>query len=231
MSPASSPKPAPAAPAPRADWERIESQFRAGSMSTREIAAQHGLSETAIRKRAKRDGWERDLSEKVKAKADALVRKEVVQQVRTEAAVRTKTEPRTETPTDAETVEIEAQVQARIRIAHRRDIGRNRSLVLKLLEELEVQTDCLDDLRQLGVLMESPDDNGVDRLRDLYQKVIALPSRATTMKSLAESLRILVALEREAFHLESAPKADDPLSQLLSGMGRSMLGVVKGAQA
>jgi hypothetical protein len=33
------------------DWEAIESAYRAGVMSLREIASQHGISEGAIRKR------------------------------------------------------------------------------------------------------------------------------------------------------------------------------------
>jgi uncharacterized protein YjcR len=48
------------------DWEAIETAYRAGMMSLREIAAQHGISEGAIRKRAKRDDWSRDLAAKVK---------------------------------------------------------------------------------------------------------------------------------------------------------------------
>lgn len=41
------------------DWERIEADFRAGLLSTREIASAAGVSHTAINKRAKRDGWTR----------------------------------------------------------------------------------------------------------------------------------------------------------------------------
>ncbi|HBR4372331.1 TPA: hypothetical protein UO056_004568 [Klebsiella pneumoniae] len=41
------------------DWEAIESAYRAGVLSLREIGAQYGVTEGAIRKRAKRDGWVR----------------------------------------------------------------------------------------------------------------------------------------------------------------------------
>ena len=50
------------APKSGADWERIELDYRAGVKSLREIASEHGITEGAIRKRARRDGWERDLS-------------------------------------------------------------------------------------------------------------------------------------------------------------------------
>ena len=45
---------------PTIDWEAAERDFRAGQLSNRMIAEKHGVSETAIRKRAKRDGWERE---------------------------------------------------------------------------------------------------------------------------------------------------------------------------
>lgn len=41
------------------DWDGIERDYRAGVMSIREIAKWHGLTDTAIRKKAKAEGWER----------------------------------------------------------------------------------------------------------------------------------------------------------------------------
>lgn len=73
---------------PPIDWERIELQFRAGVLSIREIASGHGITHGAINKRAKRDGWLRDLSAKIKAKAEDLVSRELVsKQVSTEREV------------------------------------------------------------------------------------------------------------------------------------------------
>lgn len=70
------------------DWEAIESAYRAGLMSIREIASQQGITHTAINKRAKKEGWERDLKAKIKAKADSLVSKrEVSKQVSTKKMV------------------------------------------------------------------------------------------------------------------------------------------------
>ena len=43
------------------DWLRIETDYRAGIRTLRQIAAEHGITEGAIRKRARRDEWERDL--------------------------------------------------------------------------------------------------------------------------------------------------------------------------
>lgn len=57
------------------DWETIEREYRAGQLSVREIARRHEISEKAIRKRAERDGWQRDLADKVRQGVrEALVR-------------------------------------------------------------------------------------------------------------------------------------------------------------
>ena len=55
------------------DWESIERDYRAGLLSVREIAAAQGVSHTAIQKRAKVEGWDRDLKAKILAKADLSV--------------------------------------------------------------------------------------------------------------------------------------------------------------
>ncbi|WP_380925457.1 hypothetical protein [Sphingomonas leidyi] len=41
------------------DWPRIELEYLAGEDSIREIADRHEISDTAIRKRAKAEGWSR----------------------------------------------------------------------------------------------------------------------------------------------------------------------------
>ena len=45
---------------PTIDWEAVERDYRAGILSVREIGAKCGCTHTAINKRAKRDGWERE---------------------------------------------------------------------------------------------------------------------------------------------------------------------------
>ena len=68
------------------DWDAIERDYRAGVLSLREIGASQSVTEGAIRKRAKRDGWSRDLGARIQAKADDLVRKQLVRsEVRSES--------------------------------------------------------------------------------------------------------------------------------------------------
>lgn len=185
-----------ASPRHQIDWEKAEGQYRAGIMSLREIASEHGVSEGAIRKRAKRDGWERNLTARIAEKAEALVRKaEVRSEVRAED--------------EKAIVEANANLQAGAILNQRKDVGRARGVVQKLFAELEAQLDNLDSFESLGELMEDPEGNQ-DKLNDLYRKVMALPSRTDTAKKLAESLRILVELERKVLRIKDDDPSDEP---------------------
>lgn len=194
------------------DWEAIESAYRAGVQSVREIASQHGITHGAINKRAKRDGWERDLKAKIKAKADALVSKrEVSTLVSTERVV-----------SERILIEANAEVIANVRMEHRGDIRRARTLTNSLLAELESECSDVDALNQLGELLRREDDKGMDKLNDLYHKIISLPGRVKAMKDLADSLKNLIALERQAYSLDDpdagkqspiGDKSDDDLTR------------------
>ena len=171
------------------DWERIEADYRAGVLSLREIAAAHGVSHVAIQKRAKKLGWTRDLAAKIKAKAEELVTKQAVTgSVTTETAA-----------SERQIIEANATRIAQVRGEHRADITRSRALTLKLLVELEDQTEGAELFAQLGELMYRPDEKGVDKLNELYHKVIGLPGRIDGVKKLAETLKNLIGLEREAY--------------------------------
>ena len=175
------------------DWEAIESAYRAGLMSLREIASQHNISEGAIRKRAKRDDWSRDLQAKIQERAEDLVRKkEVRKQVRSEGAF-----------SERVLIEATAEVIATVRMEHRGDIRRARELTNALFDELGAQCADVSALEQLGDIMFDPDDKGRDRLNEIYQKVISLPSRVKSMKDLSDSLKTLIGLEREAYSIEN----------------------------
>lgn len=188
------------------DWERIEIEFRAGVLSLREIAAAHGSNHVAISRRAKKEGWGRDLSARVKARAEEIVTKRAV----------TADETARRSVTEKEVVEVNAQVQADIVLAHRTDIQRNRRLSMNLLAELELTTDNKELFAQLGELLCAPDDKGQDKRNEIYGKVISMGGRIDSAKKLAETLKVLVGLEREAFGLDS--RRADELPQTIFNM-------------
>ena len=61
------------------DWYAIEADYRAGIKTLGAIAEAHpGINHMAIKRRAERDGWDRDLSANIRARAEAQVAKKVV---------------------------------------------------------------------------------------------------------------------------------------------------------
>lgn len=197
--------------ASQADWERIEAEYRAGVLSLREIAGLHSISEGAIRKRAKRDGWSRDLSAKIQAKADELVRKDEVR-----SAVRSGS-----ATTERAIVEASAQTIADIRLAHRGDIRRGRTLALSLLEELEAQTVDRELFEQLGDILRSEDDRGNDKRNDIYNAVITSAGRIDSLKKLGDTLKTLIGLERQAYGMTD--DASDDASKAIGAIVRKIV--------
>jgi hypothetical protein len=129
----------------------------------------------------------------VKERADDLVRKaEVRKQVRTETVL-----------SERVLIEATAEVIATVRMEHRGDIRRARELTNTLFDELARECGDVTALEQLGELMRREDDKGMDRLNDLYNKIISLPSRVKSMKDLSDSLKTLIGLEREAYSIDN----------------------------
>lgn len=116
------------------DWEAIERAFRAGSLSVRAIAEQHGITEGAIRKRATKEAWQRDLAGQVKVAArDKLVRS-TVRTASTQNQMRT----------DAEIIEEASTAAASVVLAHRSDLALWRGIANKLcaaLADMDVNED------------------------------------------------------------------------------------------
>jgi len=206
----------------KVDYDLIEPDWRAGIKTPAQLAAEYTkatgikVSRVAIIKHFDKIGVPRDLRAKIQAKAEAMVAESMVT-----GMVSTKTKNR-----DIEVIEVNAQKVALIRTSHQSSIGRGRNVTMKLLAELESQTDNQGLYAQLQELLHDPigDDDGPaakERHRkrlEVFDKAMSLGSRTSTMKALAESLSKLVALEREAYGISSSPgEADDPLAQLLHG--------------
>lgn len=187
------------------DWERIELDYRAGVLSLREIAASHNISHQAIAKRAKSSGWDRDIGAKVKAKADSLVAKSLV-----DTLVDSK-----KAATEKEVIDANAGAIVQVRLSHRHDIRRSRAVIASLLDELELTCGPgnAELLSELGEVMRNEDDNGQDKRNDLYQKLLSMSGRVKTMKDLGDALKTMVGLEREAYSL------DDPKAAAEQGQG------------
>lgn len=181
------------------DWTDIEKAYRVGRDPLRTIAQRNGISEGAIRKRARRDGWERDLAGKISAKAEVLVRKsEVRKQVRKDAYLSEKRE-----------IEVAATIQAEKIIAHRLELSQWRDIEMQLMTELVATSGNIELMSQIGELMASPDEAGIDKLNELYRKAISLPGRVDSLKKLAEVREKRINLERRVFNIKDDDGDDE----------------------
>lgn len=185
------------------DWERIETLFRAGILSVREIASECGVSHTAINKRARTHDWQQDLKAKIQARAEQLVSTAAVSK-----EVSTK-----RVETDKAVIETNAQAIMNIRLGHRHDIARARRLLNRLLDDLEDLTYEQGDLK--GMIQDlrdgiDDDDKAMADVLTLANRIGSLPSRSKVMKEICETLKTVVALERDAYDILSANKNDPP---------------------
>lgn len=178
------------------DWEAVEREYRAGLRSLKDIGAEFGVSDAGIIKRAKRDGWVRDRSKKIMAKAEALVSEK---EVSTKVSAQTKI-------TERQIVETNALMIAEKVISQREDVKRARSIVQKLFAEVEAECDHKEDFANIGELLADPDANGRDRLNDAYRAAISLPERIKSAKALADALKVLIELERKVLRISDAPE-------------------------
>lgn len=192
------------------DWERIALDYRAGILTLREIAAQSGVSHQAIAKKAKAEGWERDIAAKAQAKADILVAKAMV----------AKTVDKEKLGNENAVIEASARAIADVKLAHRTDINRYRNLLNRMMAELEHQTEHNGLYEELGDLLYKPDDKGQDRLNEIYRKVIGLPQRTKVIVDLANTLKVLIALERESYRMDEdhGNKKTDSIDDLIAAV-------------
>ena len=198
----------------KADWHAVERDYRAGLLSLREVGKLHGVSHVRIQAVAAENGWQRNLTAKIQAKADEIVqRREVIaMSVQDERAV----------------IDANAQVIANVRSEHRQDIRRARAIAGALMAELEVQTFDMVLMSELGTLMRNPNEDGMDKLSEIYRKVISMPGRVDTAKKLIETMKSVIGMEREAYGIDSTPAevAQNGIAAFLAGMKRSALPVV-----
>lgn len=187
------------------DWEKIELDYRAGLKSLREIASSHDISHVAIAKRAKRDKWDRDLSARIKAKAQALVNKRAVANSVNKNTI----------ATENDVIEANALAISDVILAHKTRIPKYRELATKLFAEIEAMTDGKDMLEQLTLSLQQGDQ---DKLAGIARKVASLPGRIKGFSEMVGAYKILIGMERQAFNIDDTPGDGDDLVSCLKGI-------------
>lgn len=197
------------------DWSAIEKEFRAGVKSNRQIADEHGVTETAIRKKAKSYGWVKDLASIIRAKAAEKVR---TQEVRKEFAVDD------DQADEQKIIEENATIQANVIRQHRTSIGKAQAIAQMLFEELERSVLNAEELKRFAEIRatigsaETGDAEVNERLLAFYTKIMELPSKAGVIDKLANTLNKLIMLERQAFGIDDDQNAGQTLESFLSDL-------------
>ena len=186
------------------DWEAIEPDWVAGIKSKLQLSEEYGVSRAGLNKHFAELGIERDETAKIRAKAEALVTHDVVTP---QVTGETKS-------ADRERIEANAEMMANVIRGHRKDAGRLRGVVSVLLEKVEAILTESDLFAQIGEMCAAPDENGMDKVNELYHKVISLPSQTDSTKKLAETMKILIELERKVFKLDAQ---EDPVEAAARG--------------
>ncbi len=179
------------------NWAALGVHYKAGVMAMSEMAERFNVSIPAISKHARENDWTRDLSARLASKSAEKVAKKQVSKL-TFLGGRKDTEDFI--------LEVESEVQARIRLAHRKSVQRYRNLCDRLIEELERQTEEAPQYATLNRLLKEAGRGKPAAIEAAYTAVLSLPERSKTMKTLIESFRILVSIEREAFGITSEPQ-------------------------
>lgn len=144
-----------------AEWSRIQREYLEGEYSIREIADRNEISEAAIRKRAKAEGWEKP--------------------------VRTREPVRTLLPAPRPTALVPInppEPRAATEIAEQ-----VRQVVGRMVDELDAVTSFQGELE--AVIEEATAEDDSDARRDAMMKAVSLPARSQIAKNLAAALKTI----------------------------------------
>lgn len=186
------------------DWELMRPDWIAGIKSVLQLSREYDVSRAAIIKHWGELKVERDLTARIKARADALVTKSLVTtQVTDEATV-------------TQIIEINALNNAQIQIAERQDVSRARSLSMSLLVELEHQTHNKDLYSDLGEILGSDESEGrTNKLNEIYKRVTSFGGRIDGVKKLSETLKTLIELERKVYKIDDTDSGTETFEDFL----------------
>ncbi|MDR3449530.1 MAG: hypothetical protein P4M15_07275 [Alphaproteobacteria bacterium] len=151
---------------PAIDWERIESEYRAGQLSIREIARTYQVDEKAVRTRAAKCGWTRALADKVRERVkEKLVRSESPHPLRA---------------SDADIVEAASLRGLAVVTSHRKDLAQLHALKRIILDRLAAHLN--------SEPIEGPFMGDKETPGDLVEKLSRVTSRLIPLERQAHNL-------------------------------------------
>ncbi len=183
------------------DWDAVERDYRTGKFTQRELADKYGVVHGAVGKKARENGWQKDLTEEIRQATNSklvaeLVAKEVSDSSR---AV-------------ANTVLAAAEINVQVIRSHRAGLNRITRIKETLLDQIEQAAMQLPELAEAIELVRKPDENGVDKANDMLRKAMSRTSLVDDLKKLSEVDEKVRKGEREAFGISGDAGEDPALS-------------------
>ena len=179
------------------DWDAIYPHYQAGVRSIQQLGRQFGVSHTAIIKHAKKHGWARNLRAKIDARAEELV---------SAAQVTSKVSNSETTPKEKLTVEVNAQIQAEVYLAHRHGSTEARDTALALLAEVSATTTKPELFAQVIDMLSGDTEVDAHALRQLVEHVSGTPGRAKVLKDALDCVDKAFVMERRSYGMDERQK-------------------------
>lgn len=181
-------------------WDQIERDYRAGLKSLSQIAREHEVSRDRIKRRADKEGWERNLSQKINEAAKNKLNELSAQ------TVAELPEAETEEERNRQIVELAAQTQVELVRHHREDIGTMRHISRKMMGKLDEALDK-------GLQVTSVDEQGEPTGEPMFIGM-DLETAGKVFNNLTNGYQRLVQLERQAFGMDEKDKGGDASSEM-----------------
>lgn len=179
------------------DWEAIYKEYRANQLSNVQIGKKYSVSEGAIRKKAKEEGWKKDLAAEVRKQ----VREKLVRETVREKGI-----------SDLEIIDTAVKTNIEIIRGHRKSLSEGLKISESLFNQLKTISDNREVLEELVITL-TEGDPGKNEKPDYKErakliKAISLPAHAGALRDLSSALKNLIPLERQAFNLDDEDITD-----------------------
>lgn len=177
------------------DWDVIERDYRIALLTMRQLAEKHHVDTSSISRRANKEGWQRDLAERVNQLtnnriANSLMIDEEVEKMHTENHLKS-------TQADMLAVELSSKETFEIVRGHYQIARYLESLMLKMLDEIEEQIRERVILSELKTMLHESDPRAALALHNLT----SVGSRMNTLKAATDIHEKIVKIERQAFNI------------------------------
>jgi hypothetical protein len=184
------------------DWEAIERDYRLGNLTNTELAQRHGVGRGSLLRKAKKEGWTRDLSAEVRARTRA-------------ALIGNESRGVADSSRPASDVDRVVATNVEVIERHRQMLAKGAEVTAKILAELDEATEHREEIEE-AIEEETAGDRSGKR-RQMMLKAVSVASRASALNAISNAVRNFIAAERRSFNLDEPGEGggdDTPLEKL-----------------